>query len=382
VRVTRRGADRWLRGHPWIFATDVTRESGEAGIVAVSGPTGRPLGRALYSPRSEIRLRLLDSRPNVAIDISWWRSQLRAALTRREGIDATGYRVAHAEGDGLPSLIVDRYDRWIVAQLLSAGLESHRAEVLAALAEELEPEGILLRHDVTVRRQEGLAFGVELVHGSVPTTIEIREGPVRYLAAPWTGQKTGAFLDQRANRVRAASLMPPGGAGLDCFSYHGSFALHLAQRARGVTALDASGEALARGAENAALNDLTNITWREGDAFDELRALERAKARFDVVVIDPPAFAKTKSALRAAIRGYKEINLRGIRVAAPGGWVVTASCSWHLRWPDFWEMLADAAADSGRRVAVVERLGQPTDHPEVLTVPETGYLKGAVLRIQ
>jgi 23S rRNA (cytosine1962-C5)-methyltransferase len=303
-------------------------------------------------------------------------------LARRAGIDATAHRVVHAEGDGLPSLIIDRYDRWVVAQLLSAGLESRRSEIVTAITEELAPEGILLRHDVSVRRQEGLAVGVELAQGSVPASIEIREGGIRYLAAPWTGQKTGAFLDQRANRVRAASLMPAGGTGLDCFSYHGSFALHLAQRAKLVTALDASAEALTRGAENAALNGMTNISWREADAFDELRALERAKARFDVVVIDPPAFAKTKSALPGAIRGYKEINLRGIRVTAPGGWMVTASCSWHLRWPEFWDMVTGAAADSGRWVTVVERLGQPADHPEVLTVPETGYLKGVVLRIQ
>ncbi len=347
----------------------------------VTGPTGRPLGQALFSPRSEIQLRLLETRPNVAIDRDWWRERIRAALTRREGIDATAFRVVHGEGDGLPSLIIDRYDRWVVAQLLSAGLETRRAELLAAIVEELDPAGILLRNDVSVRRHEGLPTTVELVHGTVPTDIEIREGSIRYLAAPWTGQKTGAFLDQRATRDRAGRLMPAGGTGLDCFSYHGSFALHLAQRARSVVALDASGEALARGAVNAALNRLENITWREADAFEELRTRERARERFDVVVIDPPAFAKTKSALPQARRGYKEINLRGMRVVAPGGWLLTASCSWHLQWPDFLSVVTDAAADSGRRITMVERLGQPADHPEVLTIPETGYLKAVILRV-
>jgi len=381
ARVGRRGADRWAHGHPWIFASDVTRGPDKPGVLLVTGPTGKPLGQALYSPESEIRLRLLDPRPKVRIDVQWWRQRIRAALERRAGIDATGFRVVHGEGDGLPSLVVDRYDRWLVAQLLSAGLETRRAEILEAIGLELAPAGILLRNDAPVRRHEGLPTAVELAHGTVPADIEIREGTVRYLAAPWTGQKTGAFLDQRANRVRAAALMPPGGTGLDCFSYHGSFALHLAQRARSVVALDVSGDALARGADNAALNRLDNISWRASDAFEELRALERSRERFDVVVIDPPAFAKSKSAVPQALRGYKEINLRGMRVVEPGGWLLTASCSFHVRWPEFREVVAAAAADSGRRVAVVDYLGQPPDHPEVLAIPETGYLKAVVLRI-
>lgn len=381
VRVNRRGADRWARGHPWIFATDVTREGGDPGIVAVLGANGKLLGQALYSPQSEIRLRLLDPRPNVVIDTQWWRERIRAALDRRVGIDATAFRVVHGEGDSLPSLVIDRYDRWLVVQLLSAGLEARRAEVIEAIKHELMPAGILLRNDVAVRRHEGLPTNVELASGEVPKDVEIREGAVRYLAAPWTGQKTGAFLDQRANRCKAAALMPESGRGLDCFSYHGSFALHLARRAKSVIALDASADALRRGAENAALNGLDNITWREADAFDELRAMERARERFTVVVVDPPAFAKTKGAVGRALKGYKEINLRSLRVVASGGWLITASCSFHVRWPDFLAMIADAAADSGRRVTMIEHLGQPADHPEVLAIPETAYLKGVVLRV-
>ena len=289
--------------------------------------------------------------------------------------------MVHGEADGLPSLVVDRYDRWIVAQILSAGLESRREDILAAIQAELTPEGTLLRNDVGVRRRENLPHGIELVHGTVPVDIEVREGAIRYLAAPWTGQKTGAFLDQRDNRIAIAARMPTGGRGLDCFSYHGSFALHLAARAGQVVALDTSAEALARGAANAHLNGFTNIEFQTADAFEELRAMERRRQRFDVVVVDPPAFAKTKGAVTQALRGYKEINLRAIRVVTPGGWLLSASCSYHVRWPEFLAVLAAAAADSGRRVTVAAHLTQPIDHPEVITIPETGYLKAALLRI-
>jgi 23S rRNA (cytosine1962-C5)-methyltransferase len=288
--------------------------------------------------------------------------------------------VVHGEGDGLPSLVVDRYDRWLVVQLLSAGLETMRQPILAALAEVLEPEGILLRHDTGVRRHEGLDQEVVLAAGEVPEAIMVQEAGIRYLAAPWTGQKTGAFLDQRPNRVLAGNLTAAGGRALDCFAYHGSFALHLARRAGQVVALDSSSEALARGAANAALNGQDNIEWREADAFDALRAMDRARERFDLVVVDPPAFAKSRQALPQALRGYHEINLRAMRILAAGGVLVTASCSFHLRRPEFYAMLAGAAADSGRRLQVLEYLGQGVDHPELATVPETGYLKGAVLR--
>jgi 23S rRNA (cytosine1962-C5)-methyltransferase len=381
VRVTKKGAERWAKGHPWIFASDVDADHDEPGIVTAVAANGRPLGQALFSPRSEIRLRLLDARPAIPIDADWWRTRIREALGRRAGIDATAYRVVHGEGDGLPSLVIDRYDRWVVAQLLSAGLETRRAEILAAIDAELSPEGILLRHDVGVRRHEGLPHGIELVAGTVPQDIEVREGPIRYLAAPWTGQKTGAFLDQRDNRQAIARLVPAGGRALDCFSYHGSFALHLAARAIAVLALDASTEALDRGAVNARLNGFDQITFREADAFEELRALERRRERFDVVVVDPPAFAKSKGAVTQALRGYKEINLRAIRVVAPGGALLSASCSFHVRWPEFLGVIAAAAADSGRRVTVIGHQTQPLDHPEVITIPETGYLKAVILRV-
>ncbi len=381
VRVTARGAERWVRGHPWIYRSDVRDRPAAPGLVRVRDPRGRFIGQALYSPRSEIRLRLLE-RTDRPVDGGWWRERLAAALARRAGIDATAYRVVHAEGDGLPSLILDRYDRWVVGQILSAGLETLRGDLVPAVLDVLGPEGLLFRNEGPARRREGLAEETVLAHGAVPEEVEVREGPVRYLAAPWTGQKTGAYLDQRPNRLLAAELVPPGGSALDCFTYHGSFALHLAARAARVLAVDASAEALARGAANAALNGFTNIEWREADVFDLLRALERARERFDLVVLDPPAFAKSRSTVPQALRGYREINLRALRILEPGGHLVTASCSFHVGRAEFLGMLVEAAGDSGRRVILRRLLGQGEDHPEVLTVPETGYLKGAVLRVE
>ena len=379
--VSHRGAERWTRGHPWIYASDVAHGPPEPGVISVQDARGRFLGQALYSPRSEIRLRLLE-RSERSVDQEWWEARLATALERRAGIDATAYRVVHAEGDGLPSLIVDRYDRWVVVQLLSAGLETIRGDILEAVRRVLAPEGILLRNDATVRRHEALPETVELVFGSVPPEIEVREGSVRYFAAPWTGQKTGAFLDQRPNRVRAGQLAAPGGHALDCFAYHGSFALHLAQRSGEVMALDSSAEALTRGTRNAALNGFSNIQWDAGDAFEVLRALERARTRFDTIVVDPPAFAKAKGAVAQALRGYKEINLRAMRLLNPGGVLLSASCSFHVRRAEFLEAIAAAARDSGRTLTVLEHLGQGVDHPEVVTIPETGYLKGIVLRAE
>jgi 23S rRNA (cytosine1962-C5)-methyltransferase len=379
VRVTSRGAERWVRGHPWIYRSEVLDGPEAPGLVGVKDPRGRLIGQALYSPRSEIRLRLLE-RSDRPIDDAWWREQLTVCAARRQDIDATAYRVVYGEGDALPSLVVDRYDRWLVVQILSAGLETLRETIVGALVEVLGPEGILLRNDAPVRRKEGLSLEPAEVYGTVPSEIEVREGPIRYLAAPREGQKTGAFLDQRPNRLLAGRLMPNGGRALDCFTYHGSFALHLAQRAERVLAVDSSREALDRGALNAGLNGLKNIEWRELDVFDALRTWERAHERFDLIVLDPPAFAKSRASVPGALRGYREINLRAMRLLAAGGVLLSASCSFHVRLSQFLGMLAEAAGDSGRRIVLEQVLGQGEDHPEVLTIPETGYLKGAVVR--
>ena len=242
------------------------------------------------------------------------------------------------------------------------------------------PDGILLRNDAAVRRHEGLPLEVVPAHGTVPEVVEVVEEGVRYLAAPWSGQKAGAFLDQRDNRALVARYLRPDGRALDLFTYHGSFALHLARRAGEVIAVDQSAEALARGAENAGLNGLGNITWREANAFDLLRELERRRERFDAVVLDPPAFAKTKASVERAVAGYKEVNLRAMKILAPGGVLFTSSCSYHVSRDIFSAMLADAARDSGRRIQFLAATGAASDHPELLNVPETGYLKGVLLR--
>ena len=379
VIVSARGAARWQAGHPWIYRTDVYDEPRDvAGVVAVTDRRGRHLGQALYSPRSEIRLRLLA--PGLeSIDATWWADRIAAAAGRRTAIPATAYRIVHAEGDGLPSLVVDRYGPYVVAQLLSAGIEQLRDDVVAGIRAALAPQGILLRNDVAIRRHEGLPLEVVPVFGTVPETVAAEEHGIRYLAAPRAGQKTGAFLDQRENRALVAAYAGPGRA-LDLFTYHGSFALHLAHRAAAVTAVDSSGEALARGAENAALNGLTNITWREANAFDLLRELDQRDESFDTIVLDPPAFAKTKQSVPRALAGYKEINLRAMRLLAPGGVLFTCSCSYHVNRSVFAEMLAAAARDAGRRLELLALTGAGRDHPELLNVPETGYLKGMLLR--
>ena len=380
VKVTARGAERWKQGHPWIYRSDVAEEPDKKpGIVRVTDRKGKFLGQALYSPSSEIRLRLL-TRGKEDIDAQWWAARIAAAAGRRNGIDASAWRVVHAEGDGLPSLIIDKYGPWIVAQLLSAGLETARADVLAGVTAALTPEGILLRNDAAVRRHEGLPAEVVLAVGQVPQVVEVVEDGVKYLAAPWSGQKTGAFLDQRENRILVGEHTKAGGRALDLFTYHGSFALHLARRAKDVVAVDQSTEALARGADNARLNGIANIEWGEANAFDLLRELARRRDQFDTIVIDPPAFAKTRANLERAVAGYKEVNLRAMKILAPDGVLFTSSCSYHVSRDVFHAMLADAARDSGRRMQFIASTGAAADHPELLNVPETGYLKGVLLR--
>lgn len=378
--VSARGARRWQQGHPWIYRSDLVEPPRAApGAVLVHDPRARPLGWALWSPASEISLRLLDARADAVIDAAWWDSTLRTAIARRSPLRdvASAYRLVHGEGDGCPSLVCDQYDRWLVVQFMSAGLERFRAEIVDALVAITGAEGVLARNDVSLRAKEQLPVTVELLCGDVPRVVEAYEHGVRYLVAPWEGQKTGAFLDQRENRARVGAIAR--GRALDCFSYHGSFALHLARGADDVVALDSSSAALERARANVELNSLRNVHLVEANAFDRLRELDRARERFDTIVLDPPAFAKTRATLPGALRGYKEINLRAMRLLSRGGMLFTASCSHHLTRPLFLEMLQRAAADCGRPMVLRELTAQPLDHPEVLTIPETGYLKGALV---
>ncbi len=378
--VSSRGAKRLAAGHPWVFRSDVAAApDAAAGPVRIADPRGQPLGWAWWSPNSEISLRQVDRDPDAAIDRAWWRAKLAHAIARRAPLATVtnACRLVHGEGDGVPALVVDRFDTSLVVQLLSAAVEAQRAVIVDVLQELVAPRGILARNDASVRAREGLSKDVELLAGEVAEEIEVNEHGVRYLAAPWTGQKTGAFLDQRENRVLLGAHAR--GRALDVFSYHGSFALHLAGRAEQVTAVDASAAALQRAAANAARNGFDNIACVEADAFEWLREAVARRETYDVIALDPPALAKNRGSITGALRGYKELNLRAMRLLAPGGMLFTASCSYHVTKPLFLDILREAAADSGRSMILRAVTGQPLDHPEVLTIPETGYLKGALL---
>lgn len=380
VTVLHRGVKRLRAGHPWIYRSDVKAEADTpAGIVSLADQRGKPLGTALHSPHSEIRIRWL-APPGEAVDAAWWRAMVAGALARRAGVRDTGYRVVHAEGDGLPSLVLDRYGDVAVAQFLSAGIEAVAGEIVSAIRDVLSPRGLLLRNDAPVRERERLERVTRLAFGEVPEQVPYREGQLLLTALPWKGQKTGAFLDQRENHARVGPL-GAGGRCLDVFSYTGGFALHLALGgAREVVALDTSVEALDALQAAAAANGLDRVTTVAANAFDWLRAAADAQERFDVIVVDPPAFARDRRSLPRALAGYKELNLRAMKCLNVGGWMFSASCSHHVDRGSFFGMLAEAAQDAGVKMQLVEIRGAASCHPEILTVPETGYLKAALLR--
>ena len=380
VTVSPRGEERIRNGHLWIYRTDIVNSNAAAGdVVRVVAPGGRFLARALFSDQSQITLRVVTQR-DVPVDKEFWRARLNQALSFRAslGIDATAYRLVHGEGDLIPSFVVDRYGDYLVVQALSQGTDRLLPDLTALLVEIAGPLGILARNDPRVRLLEGLDQKVDLLHGVVPETIAVREGKIEYDVDPYHGQKTGAFLDQRENRQAAAQYVS--GRVLDCFSYAGGFALQLAPRAKELTALDISEDATAALARNAERNHLRNVSGRTTNVFDELRALDKIGEKYDVIVLDPPAFAKSKGAIPKALSGYKEINLRALKLLNPGGFLITCSCSYHVNEASFAEVIFDAALDARTEVSVVEKRMQGRDHPVVLGMPETYYLKCFILR--
>lgn len=380
ITVSHRGEERIRNGHFWVYRADVAGGSADPGaVVRVVNQGGRFLARAFFSDRSQITLRML-TQHDVPVDRRFWRSRIEQALAfrKRLAIDASAYRLLHGEGDLIPSLVVDRYGEYMVLQTLSQGTDRLLPDVTSLLVELAAPKGILARNDPRVRLLEGLEQNVTVLHGEIPDTVAVREGQVEYDADLRHGQKTGAFLDQRENRQAAAQYVS--GRTLDCFSYAGGFALQLAPRVDEVTALDISEDATAMLLRNAARNGLSNIQARTTNVFDELRTLDRIGETFDAIVLDPPAFAKSKAAIPKALSGYKEINLRALKLLKPGGFLITCSCSYHVNESAFAEVIFDAALDARVDVSVVEKRMQGRDHPVVLGMPETYYLKCFILR--
>jgi 23S rRNA (cytosine1962-C5)-methyltransferase len=380
VTISAKGETRITNGHPWVYRSDVIQvEAERAQIVQVTGRRREPLGHAFYSDRSEIALRMLTrgiSPPPPGL----LRDRLDAAVSYREslGIDATAYRLVHGEADRLPGLVVDRYGDYLVLQALVQATDRLLPEITPLLMDRLRPAGILARNDPRVRLLEGLDQHVAVLAGTVPDVIEVREARATYAVDPYKGQKTGLFLDQRENRTAAAAYAH--GRALDAFSYNGGFAMALSPVCDEVVAVDISEDAVARIAANAARNGLANIRAHAMNVFDELRELERRGERFDTIVLDPPAFAKNKAAVTKALAGYKEINLRALKLLNPRGILVTCSCSYNVSEGMFADVIASAAADARADVVVVEKRMQGRDHPVLVTVPETFYLKCFVLR--
>jgi 23S rRNA (cytosine1962-C5)-methyltransferase len=382
IRVNRKAARRVASGHPWIFQSDVLDKGGaEPGAaVRVIDLKGKSLGTAHFSAASQIALRML-SRGVEEIGREFFAVRLAAAEAHRRrvvcGTDA--YRVVHGEGDLLPGLVVDRYADWLVVQALNQGMDAARQWIMDSLVELFQPGGIVARNDAAVRSREALPLESGVIYGEVPEAVEFQMNGLRLRADLLHGQKTGAFLDQRENY--AASARYARGKALDCFTSSGGFALHLSPVCESVEALDSSGAALATAARNAALNGRSNIEFREQDVFVALAAYASARRQFQTVILDPPAFAKSRSAVEDALRGYKEINLRALRLLSRGGILVTCSCSQRVGEAEFLELVAQASLDAGRQLRVLERRTQALDHPILLTVPETHYLKCLILEV-
>jgi 23S rRNA (cytosine1962-C5)-methyltransferase len=381
VRVNKRGADRIRQGHLWIYRSDVVDVDAKGGaVVSVKDERGNFVGQALFSDSSQIALRFL-TQSDEDIDREWWRRRITEAANRRNiGSDTNAYRLIYSEGDLLPSLIVDRYADVLVLQTLSQGTDAVKSLLIEILVEEFKPRAVIERNDARVRSLEGLPLIAGTVYGDAPAELEILQHGLRFHVEPLGGQKTGSFLDQRENRLaaRAAAQTTNRGRALDCFTFNGAFALHLASVCDNVIGIDISGEAVAAAQRNAALNEITNVEFREANVFDVLREVETG---FDVIVLDPPAFAKNRASLKAAIRGYKEINLRALKLLNPGGVLITCTCSYHVSEELFLEILAQAALDAHRRVQIVEKRMQATDHPALVGMPETYYLKCVIARV-
>ena len=371
-----KGFSWFKKGHPWIFRNDLEKveDAAPGFIVSLEKKNGEFLGQGFYSDRSKIAFRLI-SRSKEPVGREFWKRRLQQADEYRKTVvrDANAYRMVYAESDGVPSLIIDRYGDHFVLQTLSQGTDQLTFLFAELLSELFRPSSIILRNDLSVRELEGLPQEKKVFQGDCPADLQVFEGGVKYSVDLWTGQKTGAFLDQRENRHAASRLLR--GKILDAFCYHGLFSLHSAQNATRVIGVDSSPEAIDRAKANARLNGFTNVEFQKENVFDFLKRQDGEGDTYDGIILDPPAFAKSKGDIRAAIRGYKELNLRAIRLLNPGGILVTCSCSYNLSEPEFVEMLRDSAKDARSPMRIVEKRGQSADHPVLLSFPESYYLK-------
>lgn len=384
VRINHRGALRVSGGHPWVYSSDIldSTEATPGAAVSVVDPRGRALGTAHFSSTSRITLRML-SRRTEAIDRSWYLGRLNAALEHRRKVvaDTEAYRAVYAEADLLPALVVDRYGDCLVVQTLNQGMDRDRPLILSCLQELFSPRAIVVRNDAAVRAKEELPLHAGVEFGSLEGPVEFRMNGFAWQADLLGGQKTGVFLDQRENYRAAERWCKPGTDALDCFTSSGGFALHMARAGANVEAVDSSEAALATARANAVRNGISSVRFREGDVFEVLASHVSARRKFGTVVLDPPAFAKSRGSLEGAARGYKEINLRGLRLLERGGILISCSCSQHFSEAMLLETIAAAANDARVGLRVVERRAQASDHPILLTVPETLYLKCIVLQV-
>lgn len=376
VRVNRKAAARIVSGHVWIYASDVISAGGAAAgdVVTVEGPGGRPLGTAHYSSASQIALRLLSPRVEP-VDRSFYARRIEAAIgyRRRVAAGTDAFRLIYGEADGLPGLIVDRYAGWLSLQALDQGMDRATGEIVSCLEELLAPAGIVARNDAAVREKENLKRETAVIAGEVPAAVEVRMNGLRFQADLVHGQKTGLYLDQREN-YRAAARYARGRA-LDCFTSSGGFALHISPGCESVEAVDSSAGALRLAEANRQSNGAGNVSFRQADVFGLLAGYAQAGRRFTAVVLDPPAFAKSRGGLEGAARGYREINRRALELLEPGGVLVTCSCSHHMSEAMFLEIVAQASLAAQRPLRIIERRTQARDHPILLTVAETHYLK-------
>jgi 23S rRNA (cytosine1962-C5)-methyltransferase len=383
ITVNKRGAERVRARHLWIYRSDLVdaRQASAGEIVRVADGKGKLLGQALYSSTSQIALRFL-SFDEREIDRAFWLARLQACEQLRSQVvkDTNAYRLVYGESDLLPSLIVDRFDDCLVLQTLSQGMEALKALWVELLLERYNPRAIIERNEAKVRDMEGLPRQAGLLYGVEPGEIILEEGQVKFAVNLLEGQKTGAFLDQRENRLAAENYAA--GRALDCFTFQGGFALHLARGAEQVIAVDVSQAAVKQAERNGELNRAANVEYIEANVFDLLHQMEKAGERFDCINLDPPAFAKNRAAVEGAVRGYKEINLRAMKMLKTGGTLITSTCSHHLSEQAFLNVIADAAADAGRAVQVLEKRSQARDHPVLVSMPETYYLKCLILRVE